>query len=307
MTQRPVHTTATETYYGCEQSRIVFHSFVKEVFVRFSGSRFCIFGMVAAALLPIPAAQAQTDTDYRYDSLGRLVEVTYDDGTRVIYHLDDVGNRQSVVKTTGGNSAPSVTGESITVSFEGSASFQALQNDSDADADTLTLSSVTTPGHGAASISSNQITYTAGTGFYGADSFSYAVSDGTTTTNGSVSVTVSPPPVVELSTTVNQSSYAFPGSEGLTDTEAIPWIEWELDSIYVIRRIEGTQVNNNDSDATVSYSTNGTSWTSAGTIASAATVDFDMGLVEAKYIRVQDSGTDQLAAGFDVYGYVVSQ
>jgi YD repeat-containing protein len=37
---------------------------------------------------------------FTYDKLGRLVQVTYSDGTTVVYTYDDNGNRTSVVITT---------------------------------------------------------------------------------------------------------------------------------------------------------------------------------------------------------------
>jgi YD repeat-containing protein len=34
---------------------------------------------------------------YRYDALGRLVQVTYADGTTIVYIYDSAGNRTAVV------------------------------------------------------------------------------------------------------------------------------------------------------------------------------------------------------------------
>ncbi len=53
-----------------------------------------------------------------------------------------------------------------------------LANDTAPDRSLLTLVSVTTPAHGGAVIANGQITYTPTTGYTGADSFSYTVSDG---------------------------------------------------------------------------------------------------------------------------------
>ncbi|EIK43220.1 YD repeat protein [Cellvibrio sp. BR] len=36
---------------------------------------------------------------YKYDALGRVIEVVYSNGTRIIYTYDKAGNRTRVVKT----------------------------------------------------------------------------------------------------------------------------------------------------------------------------------------------------------------
>ena len=71
-----------------------------------------------------------------------------------------------------------------------------VANDTDAEGDTLSVTSVTTPSNGTAAIlsgSTTTVTYTPDTGFNGADSFDYTLSDGTDTDTGTVAVTVGPP------------------------------------------------------------------------------------------------------------------
>lgn len=44
-------------------------------------------------------ANAGTVT-YKYDALGRVIEVIYSNGTRIFYTYDKAGNRTKVVKTS---------------------------------------------------------------------------------------------------------------------------------------------------------------------------------------------------------------
>ena len=69
-----------------------------------------------------------------------------------------------------------------------------VANDTDVDADPLSVSSVTTPGHGTATIVSGKVKYTPTTYYTGSDTFDYTVSDGRGGTDtGTVSVIVSIP------------------------------------------------------------------------------------------------------------------
>ena len=76
-----------------------------------------------------------------------------------------------------------------------------LPNDSDPDGDTLSVDCVSQPANGTASNNGNDVTYTPGPDFYGADSFTYTASDGnggTATATVRVSVaTVNDPPVAQ--------------------------------------------------------------------------------------------------------------
>ena len=60
--------------------------------------RFTLFPLVKIVCL-IVAVFSFTPTqvhaeEYRYDDFGRLIEVTYDNGTRIVYVYDNAGNRK---------------------------------------------------------------------------------------------------------------------------------------------------------------------------------------------------------------------
>jgi VCBS repeat-containing protein len=65
-----------------------------------------------------------------------------------------------------------------------------LANDSDPDGDPLAIILVSDPLHGAAAIVGNQVAYTPDSGYTGADSFAYSISDGHTAVTAMVNITV---------------------------------------------------------------------------------------------------------------------
>ncbi|WP_193388347.1 tandem-95 repeat protein, partial [Anaeromyxobacter sp. PSR-1] len=69
-----------------------------------------------------------------------------------------------------------------------------LANDADPDGDALAVASVTQGAHGAVTVlADGTVEYLAAAGFAGADAFTYAVSDGTSTASATVAITVVPP------------------------------------------------------------------------------------------------------------------
>ena len=94
------------------------------------------------------------------------------------------------------NRAPVAANDAFTVT-EGSAGnvLAVLANDSDPDGDPLTLTQVSAASHGAVARVGNSAVYTPAAGYTGADAFTYTVSDGKTTANATVHLSVTPRPV----------------------------------------------------------------------------------------------------------------
>jgi len=77
------------------------------------------------------------------------------------------------------NIAPIAEDDSVSTNEDMSVTFSPLVNDSDANGDTLSLTLDTTVTYGVLTLNGDaSITYTPNNGFYGSDSFSYSISDG---------------------------------------------------------------------------------------------------------------------------------
>ena len=107
------------------------------------------------------------------------------------------------------NAPPLANPDTATV-LEGSGAniIDVLSNDSDAENDSLAVSAVGAASQGSAALVNGQVTYTPNAGFFGADSFTYTVSDGRgATAQGTVTILVNAPPVANSATvTVAQGS-----------------------------------------------------------------------------------------------------
>ncbi|HYC73828.1 Ig-like domain-containing protein [Brevundimonas sp.] len=151
-----------------------------------------------ATLMMASAPTAQEAVQYGYDALGRVVTVTYGNGTVITYAYDPAGNRTEVTTGTagggpgGGNSNPVAVGDYFERRVGTSSALLVLANDSDPDSNPLHVSAVTTPTGGTATIPSGgaSVTYVA-PGTPGSYTFSYTANDGQGgTANASVEVFV---------------------------------------------------------------------------------------------------------------------
>lgn len=93
--------------------------------------------------------------------------------------------------TVNANGVPVATTDTVTVAFNtASAAISVLANDTDPEGSDLTLTGNTNPANGTLTITGNTFVYTPNTDFTGTDSFTYTISDGTLTTEGTVNITV---------------------------------------------------------------------------------------------------------------------
>lgn len=144
----------------------------------------------------IPAAALQSAvTTYRYDELGRLVQVSDTRNTNQGYAYDAAGNRRSMVSQvggSGGNRAPVATADSYTVRISVQTIVYPLLNDSDPDGDAIALVAVTQPANATVTINSGNSLSIVGTsaaaGSFQDGTFTYTISDGR---GGTSSATVS--------------------------------------------------------------------------------------------------------------------
>ena len=91
------------------------------------------------------------------------------------------------------NQAPTANPDTATTNVNTFVDIDVLSNDSDLDGNTISIvgSSITTPAHGTATLSSGKIRYTPATGYTGTDSFTYKVTDGSLqSASALVSITV---------------------------------------------------------------------------------------------------------------------
>ena len=85
---------------------------------------------------------------------------------------------------------PVARDDSVTINEDTSVLVDVLANDTDPDGKLLTIASVSTPNYGTTSIEWSKVRYTPDAHFYGTDSFSYTVTNGTETDTAKVTITV---------------------------------------------------------------------------------------------------------------------
>jgi YD repeat-containing protein len=188
--------------------------------------RFYPIGAVfAGACLFATAAVAETSV---YDDLGRLTTGTADNGQHATYTYDQAGNRAQVAGGTA-NLPPIARRDMISVDENSFVTFDPRVNDTDPENDPLTIATSTNGAHGTVAIVSGGLKYTPTTGYYGADAFTYQISDGQghTSPQTSVAVTVNrvnrPPHAIDHQYNIPRNlSYNFDPRAGATDQDNDP-------------------------------------------------------------------------------------
>ena len=127
------------------------------------------------------------------------------------------------------NSSPVAVNDNLSVRVARPTTFDPRANDSDPDGDPLTISAVSTPVNGSVTIGASgaSLTYTANTGYVGADSFTYTVSDGrggvaTATVSVTVLANAAPTAVADSFTAAAGLSTTFDPRTNDTDPDRDP-------------------------------------------------------------------------------------
>ncbi len=168
-----------------------------------AGRALFLFCAIWLQVILMPHAKSEETTTYEYDALGRLVQVSKDDGTVVDYDYDAAGNRQSKETSSDGsggsggsgggptNNPPTAVNDSTRINLDiGVRTLNLVYNDTDPDGDVLTVTAVTQPWNATVTIQSGG-TVLILADWVGSDTFEYTVSDGNGGTDtGIVSVVV---------------------------------------------------------------------------------------------------------------------
>lgn len=203
------------------------------------------------------ASTWQADTAYLATGLAANTDYTYQVKAR-----DSSGNETGLSPTatarTFTNIAPVSVNDIADVNENTATVIDVLANDQDADGDVLQINSTTVPAHGDVAVSGNTVVYTPDTGYVGADSFDYTITDNaggfSTSTVSVMVIEVNDPPVA-----VSDSAEVLLGGSVTIDV-LVNDSDPEGAILSVVSSTNGskgtTYVNN---DSTITYTVSGNS------------------------------------------------
>ena len=162
-----------------------------------SGSAY-VYSLSGWTAIPNSGSGETNATSYTINDLVSNVEYTFWIRAMNVAGAGPASAAVTAVPTsTAVNAPPEAANDDATTPQNTPVDVDLVANDIDLDTeDTLSITAVSAPSNGTAAIASGSattVTYTPNSGFSGADSFEYTVSDGTATATGTVAVTVGPP------------------------------------------------------------------------------------------------------------------
>ncbi|HEY7642596.1 MAG TPA: PKD domain-containing protein [Steroidobacteraceae bacterium] len=110
--------------------------------------------------------------------------------TQLVVNDGTTNSAPASATITATNNGPVANDDSASTNAGAAVDVAVLTNDTDPDGDALSIASVTQPAHGTTSINGAAVRYTPAAGFFGADSFTYSVSDGVESATANVALTV---------------------------------------------------------------------------------------------------------------------
>ncbi len=160
-------------------------------------------------------------------------DYTVSDGT-----LDDEGH--VTITVTPVNDPPVAFDDTANMTEDpGPRVISVLGNDDDIDGDTITVTTKTEPAHGTLTLVAGVLTYTPAANYFGADGFTYTISDGEFTDIGAVAITVTsendPPVADDDSVTVTRDTAANPVGVLTNDSDV------ELDPLQITGKTNGAK------------------------------------------------------------------
>ena len=181
-------------------------------------------GVVVLLSLLGSVSSAEAAITYTYDTLGRVIRVDFATNQFIVYTYDAAGNRITVSTSSPNGGAPIAIPDTVNVHENHAKNWDPRSNDSNPQNATLTITSVGVASHGTVVINSGtSLSYTPLTGYTGADSFLYGISDGqghNSSALETISVGDLPPVAVADSQSVNENAGSDAGSSVTYDSRA---------------------------------------------------------------------------------------